>query len=43
MMVTKVHTYLNKPVCLSMYDLLLPPGFKGLRRFPLNDEFLEFH
>ena len=27
LVVTKGHTYSNKP---SMYDLLLPPGIKGL-------------
>ena len=36
-MVTKDHTYFNKPatknlqVCLSMYDISLPPGIKGFR------------
>ena len=35
-MVTKGHTYLNKPtvVCfLSMCDFLLPPDIKGLKQF----------
>ena len=28
-------------VCLSMYDLLLPPGLKGLRRFTTCYKFLD--
>ena len=31
----KGHYYLNKPAaCLRMYDLLLPPGNKGLVSIP---------
>ena len=31
LVVTKGHTYyLNKPVTLSKYEFLLPPGIKGL-------------
>ena len=40
-MVTKAHTYLKLQVCLSMYDLLLLPGVKGLWRFPASYKFLD--
>ena len=39
-MVTKAHTYLKLQVCLSMYDLLLLPGVKGLCHFPASYDFL---
>ena len=37
------HTYLNKLTAesLSMYELSLPPDFKGLRHFPACYEFLD--
>ena len=51
-MVRKAHTYIYKPaaknlqVCLSAYELLLPPGIKGLmhskiyRLWNEHEEFL---
>ena len=41
LVVTKAHNYLKLQVCLSMYDLLLLPGVKGLRRFPASYKFLD--
>ena len=45
LVVTEAHTYLKLQVCLSMYDLLLLSGVKGLWRFPIpykfRDSFIE--
>ena len=40
-MVIEAHTYLMVQVCLSMYDLLLLPGVKGLWHFPAPYKFLD--
>ena len=40
-MVTEVHTYLKLQVCISIYDLLLLPGAKGLWHFLTPIKFLD--